>query len=67
MEMKLRAKQVEGLQHSLGFARVYVVERKGLSEGIGLFWSNDVSVELKNYSSGHIDVMVQKVVHSSPT
>ena len=32
----------------------------GLSGGLGLFWSAELDVELKNYSSAHIDVMVQR-------
>lgn len=32
----------------------------GLSGGIGLFWKDEVEVELKNYSSCHIDVLVRK-------
>ena len=37
------------------------MDSRGLSGGIGLFWSVDIRVELKNYSSGHIDCVVQKV------
>ena len=33
-----------------------MVDRTGLSGGIGMFWSRDVNIELKNFSSGHIDV-----------
>ena len=57
-ETKIRAKRVEILQHSLGFAGCFEVDSAGLSGGIGLFWSRDVQVELKSYSAGHIDVIV---------
>lgn len=60
METKNLAKRVESLQRQLGFAGCFTVDSVGLSGGIGLFWSADVVVDLKNYSSGHIDVMVQK-------
>lgn len=38
------------------------MDSNGLSGGIALFWSADVKVDLKNYSSGHINVMVQKMI-----
>ncbi|KAM3311944.1 hypothetical protein ACQJBY_032129 [Aegilops geniculata] len=60
METKIRAKRVELLQRQLGFVGCFAVGSNGLSGGIGLFWSGEVSVELKNYSAGHIDVMVRK-------
>ena len=65
-ETKIRARRVEILQQSLGFVGCFAVDSAGLSGGIGLFWSNEVKVELKNYSSGHIDVMVQKADLSTP-
>lgn len=59
METKIRAKRVENLQYQLGFGGCFAVDSDGLSGGIGLYWSKDVNVELKNYSTGHIDAMVQ--------
>ena len=61
METKISAKRVEALQNQLGFAGCFAVDSRGLSGGIGLFWSADITVELKNYSSAHIDVEVRKV------
>lgn len=67
METKIRAVRVEALQWQLGFAGCFAVDSNGLSGGIGLFWSSEVSVELKNYSISHIDVMVRKSDdHNSP-
>ena len=59
METKIQAKRVEALKYSLGFGGCFAVDSVGLSGGIGLFWSQDVTVELKNYSQSHIDVVVQ--------
>ena len=59
METKIRVKRVEDIRHQLGFARCFAVESEGLSGGIGLFWSKEYDVQLKNYSSGHIDTMVR--------
>ena len=59
METKIKAKRVEVLKHSLGFGGCFAVDSAGLSGGIGLFWSRDVIVDLKNYSQKHIDVVVR--------
>uniref|UniRef100_A0A453C055 Endonuclease/exonuclease/phosphatase domain-containing protein n=1 Tax=Aegilops tauschii subsp. strangulata TaxID=200361 RepID=A0A453C055_AEGTS len=63
---KIRAKRVEDLQSSLGFAGSFAVDSAGLSGSIGMFWSRDVSVELKNYSQRHIDVLVTNKLLNSP-
>jgi hypothetical protein len=66
METKIGAKRVEMLRNTLGFAGCYAVDSDGLSGGIGLFWSNEVSVEIKNHSFNHIDALVQNSDLSSP-
>ena len=58
MKTKIAANRVENLKNQLGFVGCFAVDSDGLSGGIGLFWSAEVQVELQNYSSGHIDVMV---------
>ena len=60
METKIKAKRVEELQTVLGFAGCYAVDSDGLSGGVGLFWSSNVDVDLKNYGQSHIDVMVKQ-------
>src|SRR3954470_20707774 len=59
METKIKGKRVEDLRRHLGFGGCFAVDSVGLSGGIGLFWTHDVIVELKNFSSGHIDAMVK--------
>jgi hypothetical protein len=59
METKISAKRVENLKLSLGFAGCFAVDSNGLSGGIGLFWSADISVDVKNFSACHIDAMVR--------
>ncbi|KAM0859687.1 hypothetical protein ACQ4PT_047052 [Festuca glaucescens] len=61
METKISAKRVESLKESLGFAGCFAVNSDGLSGGIGVFWSADVSVEVKKFSFCHIDTMVRKI------
>ena len=58
METKIKAKRVEDMKFTLGFAGSFAVDSVGLSGGIGLFWSRDVTVDLKNFSKNHIDVLV---------
>jgi hypothetical protein len=48
------------LQATLGFAGCFAVASSGLSSGVALFWSADVLVDLKNFSSCHIDVSVRR-------
>ena len=55
MKTKIRAKRVEDLCYQLGVAGCFAVDSEGLSGGIGLFWSKEYDVQLKNYSSVHID------------
>ena len=66
MGTKIRAKKVENLRNTLGFAGCFAVDSNGLSGGVGLFRSNEVSVEMKNYSVSHIDVVVTKAGMDSP-
>ena len=65
METKIQAKRVEALKCTLGFGGCFAVDSVGLSGGIGLFWSRDVNVELKNFSKCHIDVEVHSNNQSS--
>ena len=58
MEIKIKAKGVEDLKYTLGLAGSFAIDSFGLSGGIGLFWSKDVTVDLKNFSKNHIDVLV---------
>ena len=62
METKIKGKKVENLQRTLGFAGSFGVDSEGLSGGIGLFWSRDVIVSLKNYNSSHIDITVRELI-----
>ena len=59
METKIPATRVESLQNLLGFSGCYAVSSRGLSGGIGMFWTSNLDVELKNYSTSHIDVLVR--------
>ena len=66
METMIRGKRAEDLQHTLGFGGCFEVDSVGLGGGIGLFWAKNVNVELKNYSTRHIDVVVQNKDMNTP-
>ena len=58
METKIRGKHVKNVKHTLGFVGSFAVDSDGLNGGIWLFWSKEEKVELKNYSTSHISVVV---------
>lgn len=60
METKISADRVKAMRTLLGFAGCFAVNSEGLSGGIGLFWLDDFDVDVKNFSTGHIDAMVRK-------
>jgi hypothetical protein len=60
METKLSKVKIESLKTTLGFDGCFGVASEGLSGGIAMFWTTKVLVDLKYYSSCHIDVMVRK-------
>ena len=66
METKISGKRTEKLCNALGFHGSFGVDSVGLSGGIGLFWKNDVSVDLIFFGSNHIDVIVSMRDGSQP-
>jgi hypothetical protein len=58
METKLSKDRLDDLRSRLGFAGCFAVGSDGLSGGVGIFWSAEVIVSVKNVSYGHIDAMV---------
>jgi hypothetical protein len=57
-ETKLMEKEVESLRLKLQMAHMEVVECKGRSGGLALFWKKDVNVEMRWKGRYHIDVNV---------
>jgi hypothetical protein len=49
---------VEGLSRSLGFHNCFAVSSLGRSGGLGLFWNNEIKIEVLPYSQYHIDTIV---------
>ncbi|KAH9685373.1 reverse transcriptase domain-containing protein [Citrus sinensis] len=55
----MTARQVDATCGSFNFENRFVVDRNGMGGGLALFWSSDVNVTIKSYSSHHIDAIVQ--------
>uniref|UniRef100_A0A803PQN1 Reverse transcriptase domain-containing protein n=1 Tax=Cannabis sativa TaxID=3483 RepID=A0A803PQN1_CANSA len=58
MESKLLAGHCDSFRTRLSFDNAFEVPRCGLSGGLLLFWTNDVNVNILNYSSNHIDCII---------
>ncbi|KAL5555093.1 hypothetical protein UlMin_037329 [Ulmus minor] len=50
--------QMERFRIKLGYTGMLLWEREGRSGGLCLFWSDNISVQLRSGSKGHIDIMV---------
>ncbi|KAL5540880.1 hypothetical protein UlMin_043272 [Ulmus minor] len=50
--------QMERFRIKLGYTGMLLWEREGRSGSLCLFWSDNISVQLRSGSKGHIDIMV---------
>ena len=48
---------------SLGFDKSFALSSRGRSGGLGIFWNNEIKVEILGYSCYHIDVSVEEDGH----
>ena len=55
----MTAQQVAKTYGKFNFENRFVVYINGLGGGLVLFWSTDVEVTIKSYSSHHINAIVQ--------
>jgi hypothetical protein len=49
---------VESLCRTLGFDKCFAVSSSGRSGGLGLFWNNEIKVDILPYSQYHLDTIV---------
>jgi hypothetical protein len=47
---------VEALASTFGFDHAFAVDSDGRSGGLGIYWNNDISIDVLCYSKYHIDV-----------
>jgi hypothetical protein len=66
IETRLQANKMTQIKCKLGSKNVFVVDCVGKSGGLALLWSEDVEVEIKNYSRQHINANV-KTATRQPT
>ena len=53
---------MEFLSNSLGFNKSFAVSSSGRSGGLGIFWNDEIKVEISGYSKYHIDTLVDGLV-----
>lgn len=58
-ETKMKAQHVNLICWNFNFENCFVVDKDGLGGHLTLFWTLDVNVEIKSYSSHHKDIVVQ--------
>ena len=44
----------------MGYDKAYAVDSRGRSGVLGLFWNNEINVEVLGYSDYHLDVSVEE-------
>ncbi|XP_073019258.1 uncharacterized protein [Primulina eburnea] len=59
-ETKMRATKCKLWKSILRFTGCFMVDCKGKSGGLILFWKNLADVSIKSYSMGHIDCVIQE-------
>ena len=58
METKAKLKRIEKIKFKLGFSNRLIIPCSGHSGGLALFWSKEVTLEIKSFSKNHIDAMI---------
>ncbi|XP_059451054.1 uncharacterized protein LOC132181841 [Corylus avellana] len=59
METKLRQTKMEQIRCTLGYNGLFVVDSIGRSGGLALFWSEEINVEIQNFSQYHINGVIR--------
>ena len=58
LETQLNKVRVEGLARRLGYDKSFAVSSSGRSGGLGMFWNNNIKVEILPYSQYHLDTII---------
>ena len=62
IETQIEGKRVENLVESLGYNKSFAVNSSGRSGGLGIFWKDEINVEVIGYSKYHIDVLIDDMI-----
>ena len=64
LETQVERTRVESLAGSIGFTNSFAVSSSGRSGGLGIFWNEEIKLEVLGYSEYHIDVSVEQMVET---
>jgi hypothetical protein len=59
METKLPSHHMETIKVKTGYRSIFVMDNVGRRGGLALMWSEEIRVEIQNYSRRHITAKVQ--------
>lgn len=60
IETQIDKARVENLASSVGYDKAFAVSSVGRSGGIGLFWNNNLDIEILGYSVYHLDCGIRE-------
>jgi hypothetical protein len=60
METQVHKARVEQLKTTLGFDFSFAVSSTGRSGGLGIFWNNNINLQILLYSQYHIDAILKE-------
>ena len=58
IETKVGTRRMMKVKEKIGFPNGLIIPSEGRSGGMALLWIRDVDVEIKSFSSSHIDAIV---------
>ena len=58
MEIKSKKNHMESIKNRIGFSNGLIVPNVGRIGGIALFWTREISLEVKSYTKFHVDTVV---------
>jgi hypothetical protein len=61
-ETKLASNKMAFIRQKVGLKNMFVMDSVGQSGGLALLWSEEVSLEIQNYSRRHIDTNITSPV-----
>lgn len=62
METKVHRNEMETIKQIAGFKKMFVVDSVGRSGGLALLWSEEVILDIQNYSCRHINAKITSSV-----
>lgn len=63
VETQIEGSRVENMVGSLGYEKSFAVSSSGRSGELGIFWNEEINLEVIGYYEYHIDVLVEELVH----